>query len=216
MTGNSDELSATPSNWPNNPNRPVEKVSWDDAQVFLSRLNSQEAGNIPAGWAYILPTEAQWEYACRAGTITSYSWGDSITNSDANYNSNIGQTADIGSYSANPWGFFDMHGNVWELTNDWLANYPNHSVTDPLGPLNGSRKVTRGGSWQTISSSVRCARRGHDLPETRKSIVGFRVGFQQVPDTVSPELELFGERCPHERRTMGGAGHAQAMIGTEI
>ena len=90
----------------------MEKVSWDDIQKFLTRLNAQEAGNIPEGWAYVLPTEAQWEYACRAGTTTAYSWGNSITTSDANYNSTIGQTTNIGSYSANAWGFFDMHGNV--------------------------------------------------------------------------------------------------------
>ena len=86
MTGNTDGLSATPSKWPNNPNRPVEKVSWADAQIFLTRLNAQQSANIPAGWAYVLPTESQWEYACRAGTTTVYSWGNTITSSNANYN----------------------------------------------------------------------------------------------------------------------------------
>ena len=129
MTGNTETdsngnvISATPSQYSGNPDRPVEKVSWDDIQVFLTRLNAQEAGNIPEGWAYVLPTEAQWEYACRAGTTTAYSWGDSITTSDANYNSTIGQTTNVGSYSANPWGFFDMHGNVWEWTADAYGTY---------------------------------------------------------------------------------------------
>ena len=110
MTGNSDGLSATPSNFSGNPNRPVEQVSWDDIQKFLTRLNDQEAGNIPEGWAYVLPTEAQWEYACRAGTITEYSWGDDINSSHANYAYNgtgtgLQQTTNVGQYSANPGAF---------------------------------------------------------------------------------------------------------------
>ena len=142
MTGNTDGLSATPSNWPNNADRPVEKVSWEDIQKFLTRLNAQEAGNIPAGWAYVLPTEAQWEYACRAGTTTAYSWGDSITTSNANYSdSGYSQTRDVGLYSANPWGFFDMHGNVWEWTADWYAAYSSGAQTDPEGPATGSYRV---------------------------------------------------------------------------
>ena len=148
MTGNTDGLSATPSKWPNNADRPVEKVSWDDIQKFLTRLNAQEAGNIPAGWAYVLPTEAQWEYACRAGTTTAYSWGDSITTSNANYSdSGYSQTRDVGLYSANPWGFFDMHGNVWEWTADWYTAYSSGAQTDPEGPATGSDRVYRGGSW---------------------------------------------------------------------
>ena len=179
MTGNTDSLSATPSNWPNNANRPVEKVSWDDIQKFLTRLNAQEAGNIPEGWAYVLPTEAQWEYACRAGTTTAYSWGDSITTSNANYNSNIGQTADVGQYSANPWGFFDMHGNVWEWTADWYAAYSSGAQTDPEGPATGTSLVFRGGSWYATGANLRSASRLHLTPSDRDYGIGFRVGFQQ-------------------------------------
>ena len=85
MSGNTYGLSAKPSNWPNNPNRPVEQVSWDDIQKFLTRLNEQQTDHLPIGWAYVLPTDAQWEYACRAGTTTAYSWGDTISASDANW-----------------------------------------------------------------------------------------------------------------------------------
>jgi formylglycine-generating enzyme required for sulfatase activity len=180
MTGNTDGLSATPSQWPNNANRPVEKVSWDDIQKFLTRLNSQQAGNIPEGWAYVLPTEAQWEYACRAGTTTAYSWGDSITTSNANYSdSGYSQTRDVGLYSANPWGFFDMHGNVWEWTADWYAAYSSGAQTDPEGPATGSTRVLRGGSWGNPSPHLRSAARGYDYPSTRYFSFGFRVGFQQ-------------------------------------
>jgi formylglycine-generating enzyme required for sulfatase activity len=181
MTGNSDSLSATPSKWPNNPNRPVEKVSWADAQIFLTRLNAQQSANIPAGWAYVLPTESQWEYACRAGTTTAYSWGDSITASNANYSSSgLSQTRDVGNYAANPWGFFDMHGNVWEWTADWYhAAYPTgNPVMDPTGPASGSHRVLRGGSWNHDGANLRSAQRFR-TPSTRLNDIGFRVGFQQ-------------------------------------
>ena len=158
MTGNTvtdsngNVISATPSHWSNNPDRPVEQVSWNDIQVFLTRLNDQEAGNIPAGWAYVLPTEAQWEYACRAGTTTAYSWGDEITSDDANYNwdqlSNTGvdfkQTRDVGQYYANSWGFFDMHGNIAEWTADWYQTYSvgNLTMTELLVHLRGYIEFT--------------------------------------------------------------------------
>jgi formylglycine-generating enzyme required for sulfatase activity len=189
MTGNTDSLSATPSEWPNNPNRPVEKVSWADAQIFLTRLNAQQSANIPAGWAYVLPTESQWEYACRAGTTTMYSWGNDINSSRANYNwdgaYNTGvdfkQTRDVGQYAANPWGFFDMHGNVWEWTADWyVATYPTgNPVVEPTGPASGSNRVPRGGSWSRDGASLRSAQRHGNSPSSRLYGIGFRVGFQK-------------------------------------
>jgi formylglycine-generating enzyme required for sulfatase activity len=183
MTGNTNSLNATPSEWPNNPNRPVEKVSWADAQIFLTRLNAQQSANIPAGWAYVLPTESQWEYACRAGTSTVYSWGVDINATHANYSvSGLSQTRDVAQYAANPWGFFDMHGNVWEWTADWYgATYPTgNPVVDPTGPASGSGRVRRGGSWSNVGTFLRSAKRDGNLPPSdRRSNLGFRVGFQQ-------------------------------------
>ena len=157
---------------------PVELVSWNDAVAFCEELNKKE--RILRGWQFTLPTEAQWEYACRAGTTTVYSWGDSITTSDANYNSNIGQTTSVGQYSANPWGFFDMHGNVWEWAADWQDTYPSGSVIDPLGSSNGSLRVHRGGSWLYAAAYLRSAFRGGNDPDFRDSGIGFRVAFKQV------------------------------------
>jgi len=183
MTGNTNGLSATPSEWPNNPNRPVEKVSWDDIQIFLTRLNAQQSANIPAGWAYVLPTESQWEYACRAGTTTMFSWGNDINATRANYwLSGLSQTRDVGYYDANPWGFFDMIGNVFEWTADWDdTTYPtgNLVMIDPAGPASGSHRVLRGGSWHPDGTDLRTAQRRSNIPSFRYSYLGFRVGFQK-------------------------------------
>jgi formylglycine-generating enzyme required for sulfatase activity len=184
MSGNSNSLNPSPSNRPNNPNRPVEMVSWDDVQIFLTRLNASEqtAGRLPSGWSYVLPTESQWEYACRAGTTTAYSWGATIATSNANWNhgSDANQTENVGQYAANPWGFFDMHGNVREWTADWYAVYSSGAQTDPTGPASGSYRVKRGGSWSSDGTYLRSAERnnGHS-PSRRYSSLGFRVGFQQ-------------------------------------
>jgi formylglycine-generating enzyme required for sulfatase activity len=184
MTGVTGDLNATPSKWHGNPDRPVEKVSWDDAQVFLTRLNEQQAGNLPAGWSYVLPTESQWEYACRAGTTTAYSWGATITSSNANYNygNDANQTLIFGQYASNPWGFFDMHGNVWEWTADWFQTaYPaGNPVIDPTGPASGSTRLLRGGSWNNSGTYLRSAYRNSNYgPSTRFNFIGFRVGFQK-------------------------------------
>ena len=139
--------------------------------------------------SYVLPTESQWEYACRAGTTTAYSWGASIASSNANYNWDGGatngndfkQTRDVGQYAANPWGFFDMHGNVWEWTADrYQAAYPTgNPVVDPTGPASGSHRVRRGGSWNYGELSLRSAGRGNSTPGNRSHGIGFRVGFQK-------------------------------------
>jgi formylglycine-generating enzyme required for sulfatase activity len=191
MTGNTNSLGATPSYWPNNPSRPVEKVSWDDVQVFLARLNAAEqgAGRLPSGWKYVLPTESQWEYACRAGTSTIYSWGNDINSTRANYNWDGGandgndfkQTRDVGMYDPNPWGFFDMHGNVWEWTVDWYQSlYPTgYPVVDPIGPASGLHRVRRGGAWNHDGAHLRSAKRHDITPGSRSRDIGFRVSFQK-------------------------------------
>ena len=184
MTGNTNGLSATPSNWPNNANRPVEQVSWNDVQVFLARLNTLEAANLPAGWTYVLPTEAQWEYACRADTTSTYSWGATMTAENANWNhgADLNQTVHIGQFSANKWGFFDMHGNVWEWTADrYQAAYPTgNPVIDPIGAASGWNRVRRGGGWGGDEAALRSARRNSYPPNERYSNLGFRLAFRQT------------------------------------
>jgi len=185
MTGNTDSLSATPSNWPNNPNRPVETVSWDDAQVFLTRLNSQLSATIPTGWAFTLPTESQWEYACRSGTTSAYEVGSAITSFDANYDSNVnnGETTDVGTYPPNTWGFYDMHGNLFEWCADqYQSTYPTgNPVVDPTGPTsNPAVRVLRGGSWGNIGSDLRSASRNFSLKDSSNWVSGLRVALTQT------------------------------------
>jgi formylglycine-generating enzyme required for sulfatase activity len=178
MANNADGLSTTPSGFGRYPSYPVEQVSWDDVQVFLSRLNNLETANMPAGWAYVLPTEAQWEYACRAGTTTDYSWGDDINASQANYNNNNSRPLNVGQYAPNPWGFFDMHGNVFEWTADGYGAYLTaNPVVDPIA--SGSDRVSRGGSWSYGGAALRSATRYDNTPSTRSNDLGFRVGFQK-------------------------------------
>ena len=169
-------MGATPSNF-KGPQNPVEKVSWDDAVEFcrkLSELPEEKA----AGYVYRLPTEAEWEYACRAGTTTEYSFGDSASELGAYawYDENSGKTTHpVGGKQANPWGLYDMHGNVWEWCQDWYGDYPSGSVTDPTGAVSGSSRVLRGGSWFNNSDYCLSANRYWSSPDSRFIILGFRV-----------------------------------------
>ena len=166
--------------------RPVERVSWNDAVEFCKKLTEIEkkAGRVPQGMAYQLPTEAQWEYACRAGTTTKYSWGDTITKTNANYafdglGAGLQETTPVGKYPANAWGFHDMHGNVFEWCADWYGDYPSGAVRDPVGSAGGSYRVRRGGSWLSTAKYARCAFRGRGVP-AGGSILGFRLSLRPV------------------------------------
>ena len=164
------------------PDRPVEKVSWEDAVAFCEKLTELErkAGRVPEGWAYQLPTEAQWEYACRAGTRARFSFGGELTEKDANFARNVGETTNVGKYPANAWGFHDMHGNVWEWSRDWYDSdyYEQASAKrDPLGPAAGSDRVLRGGSWSDWARYARSAFRNRIEPGHRILDLGFRLSF---------------------------------------
>ncbi|MDG2390934.1 MAG: formylglycine-generating enzyme family protein, partial [Planctomycetaceae bacterium] len=156
---------------------PVEKVSWDDAVEFCRKLSALPAETSP-GYVYRLPTEAEWEYACRAGTTTVYSFGDSESDLGdyAWYNKNSGNTTHpVGGRKPNAWGLYDMHGNVWEWCQDRYGDLPSGSVTDPLGASSGSGRVYRGGSWSNFSGICRSAFRIRFTPVNRNLTSGFRV-----------------------------------------
>ncbi|ANQ25138.1 hypothetical protein BA894_01135 [Vibrio natriegens] len=151
-------------------------VSWEDAQEFIHKLNQREGVN-----AYRLPTEAEWEYAARAGTQTAYSFGNdsSLLAEYAWYGEDFtsGGSHAVGTKKPNPWGLYDVHGNVWEWVQDWYADrYPTTSETiDPVGPANGDHRVVRGGSWHATATSWRSAFRKPYAPDYRGISIGFRV-----------------------------------------
>jgi formylglycine-generating enzyme required for sulfatase activity len=189
-------MGGNPSYFTGDLDRPVEQVSWNDALSYCEKLTQQErtAGRLPEGYEYRLPTEAQWEYACRAGTTTATAYGNSLSSAQANfigeypYNGGaagprLGQTAKVGSYTPNAWGLYDMHGNVWEWCADWYSgSYSGGSVTDPGGPSSGSRRVVRGGGWLNFfGRDCRSANRGGNDPSFWSFEGGFRTALVAVP-----------------------------------
>ena len=171
-------------------NRPVEWVSWEDATNYCGQLTERErtAGRIPTNCVCRLPTEAEWEYACRAWTSTRFSYGDdpghttetaetvgytNLTNYAWYLENSGGQTHPVGQKLPNPWGLYDMHGNVWEWCQDWLGPYPGRSVSDPKGPASGGDRVLRGGSWSSLARCCRSADRCDYRPDFGESF-GFR------------------------------------------
>ncbi len=180
----------------NNPSRsskgqklPVDAVSWNEATEFCRRLSllpREKAAN----HVYRLPTEAEWEYACRAGTTTSFSFGDDRSQLEeyAWISSNSGRRSkEVGTKKPNPWGLFDMHGNVFERCYDWQAEYPTQETIDPKGPQIGKNRVARGGSWGNDGNEVRSADRGACLPTAQLEYVGFRVVFTKPAEKPNPK-----------------------------
>jgi len=153
---------------------PVENVSWDLAMAFCQKLTEREraAGRLPAGYIFTLPTEAQWEYACRAGTTTPYA-GDPVEMSWYGDNSG-GQTHPVGTKLPNAWGLYDMSGNVYQWCLDWYGKYPGGAVKDWTGPATGKAHVLRGGAWYYEEAYCRSAYRDYD-PGFVGNILGFRV-----------------------------------------
>jgi formylglycine-generating enzyme required for sulfatase activity len=151
---------------------PVEEVSWDDALDFCKKTSEK------TGWVVRLPTEAEWEYACRAGTKTTYCTGDSETDLDRAawyYENSRSTTHPVGKKTPNEWGLYDMHGNVWECCADWYETYKAEAVVDPRGPKQGVGRVVRGGSMDYEPGHCRSAYRGGKNPIDDVPCVGFRV-----------------------------------------
>ncbi|HMZ80886.1 MAG TPA: formylglycine-generating enzyme family protein, partial [Acidobacteriota bacterium] len=158
--------------------------SWNDCQEFLKKLNAKHDG-----YTYRLPSEAEWEYACRAGTTTPFSFGETITTDQVNYDGNYPygnapkgeyhqKTTPVGSFPANAWGLYDMHGNVWEWCQDrWHPNYNGAPTDGSVWKIksDNQRCVARGGSWYLSARVCRSANRCRDLPEYLSRSYGFRV-----------------------------------------
>jgi len=180
-------MGSNPSHFSDCERCPVERVDFYQVNNFLSRLN---AGT--TSMRFRLPTEAEWEYACRAGTSTAYHTGARITTAQANIDSRFvvdaeggaayDKTLPVGKFPPNAWGLYDMHGNVWEWTNDRYGPYNPRQDIDPRGAEIGGKRVIRGGSWHFDANSARCGLRYTHAPQDS----GFSVGFRVVGEPTAP------------------------------
>jgi|GEM_PF-1734096 len=174
---------------------PVENVTWLEVQHFIRKLNNSVGAD-----AYRLPTESEWEYACRAGTKTPFAFGNCMTTNQANFsgmkiyggcpaiNWERGKTVPVASLQANPFGLYDMHGNVWEWCQDWHGTYPLQPVEDPAGPVAGQKRVYRGGGQNDPANLCRSAMRGSYPPDRKSGSLGFRLVIDS--DAVSSTLTI--------------------------
>ena len=173
--------------FPQSLNHPVVCVSWHDAQAYIVWKNQTSV------LRYRLCTEAEWEYAARGGTTTSYHWGNSAEDichlaNLADQSSELywkqscedahARSAPVKSFAANPWGLYDMHGNVWEWVSDHHGSYPNTTVTDPRGPTSGEMRVSRGGGWDSVPKYLRSGNRDKIFPGFTSGNIGFHLCLQ--------------------------------------
>jgi type 1 glutamine amidotransferase len=209
-------MGTSPSNL-RGPERPVEMVSWNEACEFCRRLSERE------GIQYRLPTEAEWEYACRAGSATQYFWGDDVDPDYACADQPMSQ--DVGSKKSNAWGLHDMAGGVWEWCHDWLAPYPGGDASDPKGPDAGTRRVHRGGGWINDWPLCTSAVRDGYGPDNRNYHIGFRVAADadQVPSPAKAAKRTTGQlrilyvsksdfQHPVVRRIDGEPSHTERVL----
>jgi formylglycine-generating enzyme required for sulfatase activity len=222
MRNNKNGYESRPSNFSKTETRPVESISWDEANHFVELLNQKErdAGRLSRHWSYSLPTEAEWEFACRAGTTSAFSTGDQVSGDQANFLLNeSNQTSVVGKFDPNAWGFHDMHGNVKEWCRDWYQDYYQGSFVDPKGvnyvkDSNGNylnpfdffefhndspphlqssmipKKVCRGGGFDTIEVGLRSARRYQVLPNSKLINLGFRLALRKEESSADLETSL--------------------------
>ena len=173
-----------PSQFPGDDTRPVERVSWHECNEFCQKLAALD------GKPYRLPTEAEWECACRAETTTPFNFGETISTNQANFDGNyvygtgnqgVGRrrTTPVVEFLPNLWGFHDFHGNVWEWCSHWYGTYPTEESPDYQGPMSGEKRVIRGGAWNQIPRRCRSAFRGREDPGIRRSDIGFRICFSE-------------------------------------
>jgi formylglycine-generating enzyme required for sulfatase activity len=176
---------------------PVVNVDFFQVSEFITRLNAQSTQ-----MRYRLPTEAEWEYACRAGTTTPFSTGEWLAADRANYDARFPYPGDpgkaaaatrllpVGTYGQNAFGLFDMHGNAWEWTADWYGPYPPGAQTDPAGPSAGAKRVIRGGSWRFDANSARCALRYTHAPQDKGDSLGFRIVGEPIIRTGRTDRDI--------------------------
>lgn len=187
----SSVIGRNPSHFTNENNLPVEKVTFFDASNYCAIVTQRERGaaRLPDNYEYRLPTEAEWEYACRAGSTNLFSFGDDKKAADTfawTGENSEARTHPVGVKKPNAWGLYDMHGNVWEWCLDWFAPYPPGPVTDPTGPSASKFKVFKGGGWNQDAEYGRSANRFMMSPSNGIHFVGFRMALGQTPRSTSP------------------------------